>query len=115
MAVYTCSLEVSGSKVLTTWSKNAAKIKIGDSVKFVSKYGNVRLEFAKDCPFFPDKIGSVVAFFVKGETPVSLKVKRLGRGKLYPFLCVKGEASSWDPKANPEAGGEIPPSKPPGT
>ena len=114
MAVHTCKLEESGSSIRCSWPKSAVKIKVGDTVKFVSEYGNVRLEFGDDCPFLADKITSVVAFYVKKGAPLSLKVKRLGRGKSYHFLCTKGEPALWDPKHDPKAGGDVPPSKPPG-
>lgn len=114
MAVHTCTLKVTGSTVSSTWSKNAHKMAVGDSVKYVSEYGDVRLEFGEDCPFLPEKIKTVVAFFVKGKTPVTLKVKRLARGKRYHFLCLPGSAGLWDAK-NASSGGDVPPSKPPGT
>lgn len=109
MATHTCTLKVSGPSVVSTWSNNAHKMKIGDTVKFVSGYGNVRLEFANDCPFLTDKIPTVTAFFVKSDTPLSLKLKRLPRGKRYHFLCMPGEAGSWNPNGG-TWGDDVPPS-----
>lgn len=109
MAIHTCTLEKEGSVVHTSWSKNALKMKEGDSVKFVSEYGDVRLEFSGDCcPFLVDKVNGTVAFYALGKAPLTLKVKKVGRGKKCKFVCLPGSPTPW----TGESGGQVPPTHP---
>lgn len=109
MAIHTCTLEKEGSVVNTTWSKNALNVKVGDSVRFVSEYGDVRLEFQGDlCPFVEDKFKTTIAFYVSDKAPLALKVKRLARGKICKVVCLSGSPTPW----TGQSGTTVPPTHP---
>jgi hypothetical protein len=87
-------------------------MKVGDTVRFTSQYGRVRLDFQEDCPFFAEKMsGGTVAFFIDDKAVLALKVKRVPRGKQFIFVCTSdsGPVKPWP--AN--GGGPIPPNDPP--
>lgn len=114
MATHKCLLKLVNKKVVPEWSRNAKKMQVGDTVRFTSGYGRVRLDFQEDCPFLPEKLpGGTVAFFLDSEATLGLKLKRLGRNKTYNFICTSdaGPVKGWPDNG----GGQIPPQDPPPT
>lgn len=114
MAVFKCKLEVEPGKLIAEWKPGtvAKKLKVGDTIQFISEYGSVNLIFFEDNPFLKKPIQGYVTYTTDGKKPLSLKVETRKKKTAYKFLCLP--ASPLPTWTKGVVGDDVPKDDPPG-